>query len=101
VNNRIQIFDQNGKFLEQWTQFGRPSNIFFDKKGMIYVTDNTDPRTSEWPKGIRIGSVEDGVVSAFIPDPDTEFITVDASGNIYAVAAMAVPNKRIKKYIKQ
>ncbi len=101
ANNRIQIFDQNGKFLEQWTQFGRPSNIFFDNKGMIYVTDNTDPRTSEWPKGIRIGSVKDGVVTAFIPDPDTEFITVDASDNIYAVAAMAVPNKRIKKYIKQ
>ena len=41
------------------------------------------------------------MVTAFIPDPDTEFITVDASGNIYAVAAMAVPNKRIKKYNKQ
>ena len=29
-NNRIQIFDQDGKFLDEWTQFGRPSGIFID-----------------------------------------------------------------------
>jgi len=29
-NNRIQIFDQDGKFLEAWKQFSRPSGIYID-----------------------------------------------------------------------
>src|SRR6185295_5763558 len=29
-NNRIQILDQDGNFLEEWTQFSRPSGIHID-----------------------------------------------------------------------
>ena len=32
-NNRIQIFDQDGKFLDQWAQFSRPSGIYIDRQG--------------------------------------------------------------------
>src|SRR5204863_6254448 len=39
-NNRIQIFDQDGNFLDQWTQFSRPSGIFIDHNDMIYVADS-------------------------------------------------------------
>ena len=28
----VQIFDQDGNFLDQWTQFGKPSGITIDKK---------------------------------------------------------------------
>ena len=38
-NNRIQIFDQDGKFLEEWKQFGRPSGLFIDKNDVLYVAD--------------------------------------------------------------
>jgi hypothetical protein len=30
-NDRIQIFDQDGNFIAQWRQFGRPSGIFISK----------------------------------------------------------------------
>ena len=30
-NNRIQIFDQDGNFQQEWKQFGRPSGIFIDR----------------------------------------------------------------------
>ena len=39
-NNRIQIFDQDGKFIDQWTQFSRPSGIYIDKNDVIYVADS-------------------------------------------------------------
>ena len=39
-NNRVQIFDQNGNFIEEWKQFGRPSGIFIDRNDTLYVTDN-------------------------------------------------------------
>lgn len=106
-NNRIQIFDQDGKFLDQWTQFGRPSGISFDNKGMMYVPDNTDTRMPVWKRGIRIGRVKDGVVTAFIPDPEQdptktglgpENVVADANGNIFAAE---VDRKEVKKYVKQ
>ena len=74
-NNRIQIFDQEGKFLEEWKQFSRPSGIFIDKNDVIYVTDSesTDKEgyghNPGWKRGIRVGSAKDGKVTAFIPDP--------------------------------
>ena len=39
-NNRIQIFDQDGKFLDEWRQFGRPSGIFITRDDTIYVADS-------------------------------------------------------------
>ena len=36
-NNRIQIFDQDGKFLEEWKQFGRPSGLFIDRNDTLYL----------------------------------------------------------------
>jgi hypothetical protein len=37
-NMRIQILGQDGAFIAQWTQFGRPSGALRD--GMIYVADS-------------------------------------------------------------
>ncbi len=39
-NNRIQVFDQQGVFLEQWRQFGRPSGITITADDTIYVADS-------------------------------------------------------------
>ena len=105
-NNRIQIFDQNGEFLDQWTQFGRPSEIFIDHAGMMYVPDNTETRLPEWKRGIRIGTAKDGKLTAFIPDTDqdpahpsigAENVAADASGNVYGAE---VVRKMIVKYVK-
>src|SRR6202521_2331145 len=72
-NNRIQIFDQEGSYIEEWKQFSRPSGIFIDKHDIIYVADSESESVSKnhdgWKRGIRIGSVKDGSVTAFIPDP--------------------------------
>src|SRR4029077_18982263 len=72
-NSRIQIFDQNGKFLQEWRQFGRPSGIFINKKDVIYVSDSTstDQPNPGFQQGIRIGSVKDAKVTAFIPWSET------------------------------
>jgi sugar lactone lactonase YvrE len=98
-NSRIQIFNQDGKLLAIWTQFGRPSGIFIDKHDTVYVTDS-ESRDGDgyghhpgWKRGIRIGSAKDGTVTAFIPDPEpnpeskstsaAEGITADGDGTVY------------------
>jgi sugar lactone lactonase YvrE len=109
-NNRIQIFDQDGKFLDEWKQFGRPSGIFIAKDDTIYVVDSESntARNPGFQRGIRIGSAKDGKVVAFIPsnepNPDTttilgaEGVGVDKMGNVYAAE---VGRQTLTKYVKK
>jgi sugar lactone lactonase YvrE len=100
-NNRVQIFDQDGTFLDEWKQFGRPSGVFIDRDDTLYVADHqSDQKTNPgFRKGITIGSARDGKVVTFIPDPDPagsqEGVAADSTGNIYGslTAGMA-----LKKY---
>ena len=92
-NNRIQIFDQEGNFLDLWYQFGRPSGIAISPDDRIYVADSEsfDFHNPGWKKGIRIGSARDGTVEYFIEDlePTTishsgaEAVGFDSRGNVY------------------
>jgi DNA-binding beta-propeller fold protein YncE len=110
-NNRIQILDKTGTFLEEWPQFSRPSGVFIDKKGMIYVADSEsgsvgNGRSRTEKRGIRIGTVSDGKVIAFIPDPNdaatntsaAEGVAADASGHIYGAE---VGPRALKRYERQ
>jgi DNA-binding beta-propeller fold protein YncE len=113
-NNRIQIFDQDGAFVDQWTQFSRPSGLFIDRNDAIYVSDSESREKAGygnhpgWKRGIRVGSAKDGSVAAFIPNPDpdpdasatsgAEGVVADASGAIYGAE---VGEKDVKKYLKK
>jgi len=85
VNRRVQIFDQEGNFVDFWTQFGAPSGLFITPDDMLYVADLAE--------GIRFGSVKDGRVIGHIkPAPPAgggnprvaESVAVDANGNVFA-----------------
>jgi len=109
-NNRLQIFDQDGKVIAEWKQFSRVSGIYIDKNDVLYAADSESNKTRNpgWKRGIRIGSARVGIVSAFIPDPETkpdesatsgaEGIAADSQGNIFAAE---VGPKMIKKYVKK
>jgi sugar lactone lactonase YvrE len=109
-NNRIQIFDQDGKLLDTWKQFSRPSGIYIDKQDNIYVADSESEsvtRTHDgWKRGIRVGSAKDGSIRALIPDPAekvtntsaAEGVAADPEGNIYGAE---VGPKALKKYVKK
>lgn len=75
-NNRIQVFDQDGKPLAVWKQWGRPSGILMTANDRLYVTDSESggSRNPGWKKGIRIGDARAGRVTGFIPDVEA---TVD------------------------
>src|ERR1700680_3738089 len=113
-NSRIQIFDQDGKFLEEWRQFGRASGVFIDKNDVLYVADSESnmARNLGFRRGIRIGSVSDGKVTAFIPDPvlnpgqglepgngtAAEGVAADDAGNEYGAE---VGQQNFKRYVKK
>jgi len=109
-NNRIQIFDQDGRFVAEWKQFSRPSGIFIDRHDTIYVADSESEsvRNSNpgWKRGIRVGSARTGEVTALIPDPvekitgtsAAEGVAADAQGNIFGAE---VGPKRVMKYVRR
>jgi DNA-binding beta-propeller fold protein YncE len=41
-NNRIQVFDPNGKFLRQWTHLGATQNIFITPKDEMWIITHRD-----------------------------------------------------------
>jgi sugar lactone lactonase YvrE len=112
-NNRIQILDRDGKFIAEWKQFGRPSGLFI-KDDILYVSDSEShpdrPGSHGYnpgcERGFRIGSVKDGKVTAFIPNPDgmtggSEGIAVDHQGNVYGASRIAAEAGRLERFEKQ
>ena len=107
-NNRIQIFDQEGRHLDTWYQFARPSGIFISSDDTMYVADSESwgPDQPGWKKGIRIGSARDGSVRYFIEDMESttdehsgaEGVGVDADGNVYGGV---VRRQMLEKHIPQ
>jgi hypothetical protein len=105
-NSRIRIFDQEGKFLAEWKQFGRPSGIFIDRNDIVYVTASQSDakRNPGFKRGIRIGSAKDGSVHALIPgigpEPDKESVpegvAADGMGNVFGTETTA---NDLKKYV--
>ena len=93
-NHRIQIFDQDGNYLDSYYQFSRISGLFMTADDVLYAIDSetNETRHPGWVTGIRIGNSVEDVVTAFIPGhsyqnrPENaagEGVAVDPDGNVY------------------
>ncbi len=58
-NDRIQFFSLTGRYLDQWTHVQRPTGIFVDQEGLIYVSENS------WHEGQR--SFRNGLIEKDLP----------------------------------
>jgi sugar lactone lactonase YvrE len=108
-NNRIQIFDKDMNFVDEWRHFGRPSGIAIMKDDTLIVADSESgklivgfdgrvPRNPGWKQGIRIGSAKDGSLKYFVDGTDPEGMAADEVGNIFAgLTGRAVLQKWVRK----
>jgi hypothetical protein len=103
-NNRVQVLEQDGTFITDWKQFGRPSGVYI-RNELIYVADSESDaaRNPGWLRGIRIGALKDGKALYRIPDPlelkgtsAAEGVAVDAKGNVYG--GEVGPRQLVKHY---
>jgi DNA-binding beta-propeller fold protein YncE len=114
LNNRIQVFDQEGAFIAAWQQFGQPSSVYVDNRDNIYVgatyldASRGQPATAQNNRAIVVGHAITGELKYLIPDPgdlskmpDTgtsaSGIAVDDQGSIFAAD---VGFNNLRKYIK-
>ena len=109
-NNRIQVFDQQMRFLDDWRHFGRPSGLAITSDDTLYVSDSESSkkiagavRNPGWKNGVRIGSARDGSLSAFIAGTDPEGLGADDMGNVFAGLTRAPRLKPplIQKWVKK
>jgi sugar lactone lactonase YvrE len=106
-NHRIQVLDQDGNFIAEWKQFGRPSGIAL-RDGSIYVADSESNGVAPnpgWLRGIRVGDAATGQVLYRIPDPlemkgtsAAEGLAVDMLGNVYGGE---VGPRQLAKHIRE
>jgi DNA-binding beta-propeller fold protein YncE len=90
-NRRIQIFDQDGRFIDQWTQFGSPSGIWIDKHDTLYVA------VPGQGGGVKIGSARSGTVTAVIGDTSPEVAIADSQGRVYSGL---VGGQKLQQFVK-
>lgn len=75
-NNRVQLFDLQGRFLESWSDFYHPMDIYADRDGNVFVTDQIPRLSMLSPDGTLIGRCRPVL---FGPHG----VGGDAAGNLY------------------
>jgi hypothetical protein len=100
VNNRIQIFTQDGKLISEWKQFGRPSGFYITGDKLYAIdADSTEAIHPGWKKGVWIGSISQAKATSFVPDDQAgEGVVVAPNGNMYG--AVNVVPRGITRYSK-
>jgi sugar lactone lactonase YvrE len=95
-NHRIEIFDQEGNYLDSRYLYGRISGLFISADDTVYAIDSESGPTNHpgWLNGVRIGKVSEDRIIGFIPPFERESrvyqgtagegVAVDADGNVYA-----------------
>jgi len=90
VNQRIQVFDQDGRFLDEWTGI-MASGLHITDDDLVYVADY------QLREGIVIARASDFEEVGFVQNAMPEGVTVDADGTVYA--AEVIPRK-LKKFVR-
>src|SRR5947199_4454970 len=71
-NDRVQLFDREGRWLEEWRGLCRPMDIYIDAEGIIYVTDQVPSLSAFAPDGRLLGRCRPSLNGAHGIFGDTE-----------------------------
>jgi len=79
-NHRIQIFDLDGVFVEEWTHLGSPYALFITDDDVLYVADGVNGKVwiADAAEGALLGAIEgtDGI----------HWVAVSSAGEVYAAS---------------
>jgi len=96
ANNRVQVFDADGKFLTKWTDLGQPWGVYYAKnEDVIYMADGENNRVIK----VNLEGQLLGVLSSFGKAPGkfdfAHHLAVDSTGSIYVAE---IKNWRVQKF---
>ena len=98
TNQRVQIFDPGGKFLNKWTDIGAPWGLdYVARENAIYMCDGLNNRVVK----LNLEGEIQGVLGSYGKVPGkfdfAHSIAVDSTGAIYVVE---IKNWRVQKFAK-
>lgn len=99
TNERVQMFDQNGKFSGKWTDIGAPWGLaYYAPENSIYMCDGKNDRIVKLNLDGQILGVlgSHGKAQGKLDFPHN--IAVDSSGAIYVAE---IKNWRVQKFVKR
>ncbi len=100
-NHRLEIYDQQGNYLDSRYLYGRISDLFITDDNMVYAVDSESNmgRHIGWSNGVRIGPLDRDWIVGFIPPWPSESrpqsgtmgegVAVDADGNVFVAEGPA------------
>ncbi|HEX4003061.1 MAG TPA: peptidyl-alpha-hydroxyglycine alpha-amidating lyase family protein [Candidatus Acidoferrales bacterium] len=92
INKRIEVFDSDGKYLNQLPQFGAPACIYITKDDILYVAAGAP---QNW---IAIGTTDGKVLGKISGLHGPHWVAVDSTGAVYVAE---VPGMSLKKFVKK
>ena len=101
-NNRIQIFDTEGNYLDQWTGLRHPDALHFDPVDDVVYVAELDQQVSLYTKAGELITQWGGGVSS---DKPGEFLACphgiwsDSRGDLYVSEVQA--DARLQKFVRQ
>ena len=111
-NSLVVIYDQDGRKMAEWKQFGKPSGLYIDKHDVLYAGDSVSSvqEGNAFIRGVHIGSARTGEVTGFIPDvlgnpvpwfplkgtTGPEGVVADAAGHIFV--SQVAPYGQVARY---
>ena len=96
-NDRIQIFDRNGKLLEIWPGFA-PFGLAYDKDGNLFVADGRAHKLLRLDKAGKVVQSWGGEGAKPGQFQLPHMLSTDAQGNIYTVEIIG---KRLQKLARK
>jgi peptidylamidoglycolate lyase len=95
-NHRIQVFDENGTFLEQWPNIPQPHHMMITEDQHMWISDGTANQMLEYDlSGKRLTSWgTQGPGSGFMNQPHS--FGVDTAGVLYIANGL---NHRVEKFL--
>lgn len=98
TNQRVQIFDQNGKFLGKWTDLGAPWGLYYvARENAIYMCDGLNDRILKLNTDGQVLGVLGSHGKAAGKLDFAHSIAVDSTGAIYVAE---IKNWRVQKFVK-
>jgi hypothetical protein len=108
ANNRLQVFDQDGKYIAEYKQFGRPVGLDIEGDTIIVADSESTPASNPGytrGRGITIGNWKTLQVTAFIPlEGDTTKPGTSGPEDVQmqdgAVYGGMITQQQLVKYVK-
>jgi peptidylglycine monooxygenase len=89
-NNRVQLLTLSGEFVEAWTDFYRPTDVFIDRTGHIFVTELI-PRVSVFDGSGRL-------VARLRPaNNNAHGVWADSQGDLYVAPT---DGRSVEKFVR-